>query len=374
VAFGDGGGLVLQATANAKGGVTKSWLLRYQIKKRQRWMGLDSARVVGLAEARAKANEARKLLAAGIDPIAHRDAERMAARAAELHAASFKKVLDQLLASHGDQWSAAHLEQWRSSMATYAKPLFNVAVADIDVAMVLKVIEPQWRRAPVTMDRVRGRIGEVLGFAEARGFRKPGPLPTRWKHHLDKLLPCPRTLNGVVHFPAMKHDDVPQLFAKLISSNSIPELCLAFTILTAVRSNEARGARWDEIDLATGTWTIPAIRMKTRKEHRVPLSQEALQLIERLPRRGEFLFSLNGNAPIVSISLTRVLKRHAGGDVTVHGFRSSFRDWGAERTSVSRELLEWRSGMPRLHHRRFRKSGRPLIAGSAPRWLNNPAR
>jgi hypothetical protein len=163
-----------------KGVVTKAWLFRYQIDKRERVMGLGSARVVSLAEARAKANDLRKLLAAGIDPISHRDAARAKRRAADLHTATFRQCLDLLIASHGDQWSKKHLGQWRSSMSTYAKPLFNVAVADVDVAMVLKVLEPEWRRAPVTLDRVRARIGEVLGFAEARGFRKPGPpLPTR---------------------------------------------------------------------------------------------------------------------------------------------------------------------------------------------------
>ena len=137
--------------------------------------------VGSLAEARAKANDARKLLAAGIDPLAHRNTERMAARAAELHTATFKQCLDGFLISHGDGWRAKHASQWRNSMAVYAKPLDGVAVGDIDVAAVLRIIEPEWKRAPATMDRVRRRIGEVLGWAEARGLRKPGPLPTRWK-------------------------------------------------------------------------------------------------------------------------------------------------------------------------------------------------
>jgi hypothetical protein len=160
----DGGGLMLQATpTRAKGVVTKAWLFRYQIDHRERVLGLGSARVVSLAEARAKANDARKLLAAGIDPLAHRNTERMAARAAELHTATFKQVLDQLLDSHGDKWREKHASQWRNSMMTYAKALFDVAVGDIDTAMVVKVIEPEWKRAPQTMDRVRRRIGEVLG-------------------------------------------------------------------------------------------------------------------------------------------------------------------------------------------------------------------
>ena len=182
----DGGGLMLLATATRTKGVTRAWCFRYQIDKRERVMGLGSARVVSLAEARAKANDARKLLAAGVDPLAHRNAERMASRAAELHTATFQQCLDQLLDSHGDQWREKHARQYRNSMETYCRPLMAVAVGDIDVGMVLKCIEPEWKRAPETMDRVRRRIGEVLGFAEVRGFRKPGPLPTRWANHLDK--------------------------------------------------------------------------------------------------------------------------------------------------------------------------------------------
>jgi integrase len=339
--FYDGGGLMLKAApTRTKGVVSKAWLYRYQLDRRERFMGLGSARVVSLAEARAKANEARKLLAAGVDPISHRDAARMAARAAELHSATFKQVLDQLLDSHGDRWRTKHASQWRNSMATYAKPLFDVAVGDVDTAMVIKVIEPEWKRAPQTMDRVRRRIGEVLGFAEVRGLRKPEPNPTRWKNHFDKLLPHPRELKAVEHHPAMSYDAVPGLHQKLTATDAIPELCLAFAILTATRSQEARGARWDEIDLDAKLWIVPPSRMKRKREHRVPLSPQALALIERLPRNGEHLFSVNGGKPIVAMSLRKALHRHGGEGVTVHGFRSAFRDWGGERTNAPRELLE----------------------------------
>ncbi|MGY3347736.1 tyrosine-type recombinase/integrase [Bradyrhizobium sp. USDA 4470] len=221
--FYDGGGLMLQATpTQTKGVVTKAWLYRYQIDKRERFMGIGSARVVSLAEARTKANEARKLVAAGIDPINHRDTGRMAARAAELHTATFRQALDGFLTSNGDGWRAKHFKQWQNSMNTYCKPLMGVAVADIDVGMVLKVIEPDWKRAPITMDRVRSRIGEVLGWAQTRGLRSPGPLPTDWKNHLDKTLPHPRKLKPVVHHAAIGHNAVPDLYRKLIATDSIP--------------------------------------------------------------------------------------------------------------------------------------------------------
>jgi integrase len=338
--FYDGGGLLLQATPTRAGGVTKAWLFRYQIDKRERVMGLGSARVISLAEARAKANEARKLLAAGIDPIARRDAERMAARAAELHTATFRQALDGLLASHGDKWRAKHLGQWRASMATYARPLFDLDVNDVDTTAVLKVLEPEWKRAPVTLDRVRNRIGEVLGFAEARGQRKPGPLPTRWKNHLDKLLPRPHALRPVVHHAALAYDEVPALYRKLVATDQTPELCLAFTILTAARSAEARGALWDEIDMTRAVWVVPPSRMKRSREHRVPLSVEVMKLIERMPHKGALVFTTRGDRPPTSLALRNALARHGGAGFTVHGFRSAFRDWAGERTHAPRELLE----------------------------------
>jgi integrase len=207
--------------------------------------------------------------------------------------------------------------------------------------MLLKVVEGQWKRAPTTLDRVRSRIGEVLGWAQARGLRAPGPLPTRWKNHLDKLLPHPRSLKPVEHHAAMTYDAVPDLYQRLTAADAIPELCLAFAILTATRSQEARGARWDEIDLKAKLWIVPPSRMKRSREHRVPLSADAMKLIERLPRTGEYLFTINGSSkPIVAMSLRKALARHGGTGVTVHGFRSAFRDWGGERTNAPRELLE----------------------------------
>jgi integrase len=340
--FYDGGGLMLQANATGrKGVVTKAWLFRYQIDKRERYMGLGTARVVSLAEAREKANACRKLVAAGIDPLTQHKADRAAARSAELHMATFKQCLDGFLNSHGDSWREKHLKQWQNSMASYAKPLFGLTVNAIDVGAVLKVIEPEWKRAPETMDRVRRRIGEVLGWAQARGFRPHGPLPTAWRGLLDKTLPHPRTVAPIAHHAAMSYEAVPTLYRKLVATDQVPELCLAWLILTASRSGEARGARWDEIDFDKKVWTVPPSRMKRSREHRVPLSAEALAQLKRLPRAGEHLFTVNGSGkPIVAMSLRKALLRHGGDGFTVHGFRSAFRDWGGERTNAPRELLE----------------------------------
>jgi integrase len=174
-----------------------------------------------------------------------------------------------------------------------------------------------------------------------RGFRTPGPNPTRWKNHLDKLLPHPRELKPVVHHAAMQGDAVPALVRKLLAVDAIPEQCLAFTIMTATRSQEARGARWGEFDFKAKNWTIPASRMKRKRPHRVPLSNEALALIERLPRTNDFLFTVNGNGkPIVAMSLRKALHRHGGSAVTAHGFRASFRTWADDKTSAPREIKE----------------------------------
>ncbi|MDN3279093.1 tyrosine-type recombinase/integrase [Frankia sp. RB7] len=339
--FGDGGGLMLQATATkTEGVVVKSWLLRYQLDQRERYMGLGSAKVVSLGEARELAREARRLLARGIDPISARDDARRAARIAELHTKTFGQCLDQLIDSHGDQWREKHARQYRNSMDTYCKPLMRVAVGDIDVGLVLQCIEPEWKRAPETLDRVRRRIGEVLGFAEVRGYRKPGPLPTRWKNHLDQTLLHPRDLKPVKHHPAMPYGEVPALVAKLVATDALPELALAFTILTAVRSQESRGAKWSEIDFKAKVWKVPPERMKRKRPHNVPLSSEVLALLKRLPRNGEFLFSIKGRKPVVAMSLRKALDRHGGDGFTVHGMRSSFRTWADERTNAPRELKE----------------------------------
>lgn len=338
----DGGGLLLNAElTKTPGEVTTSYLFRFQIDKRERWMGLGSARDVSLSEARAKANEARRLLAAGIDPIAHRDAARMAARAADLRRTTFRQVLEQYIDSQGDGWREKHAKQVRNSLTSYCQPLMDLSVSDIDTAMVIKVLEPEWKRAPVTVDRVRQRIGFVLSYAQVREFRPRGPLPTEWQGHLDQLLPHPREIKPVIHHAALGYDAVPALYRRLIATDNIPELCLAFTILAGVRSQEARGARWDEIDLKAKHWTIPPSRMKRKREHRVPLSDEAIKLIKRLPRRGDYLFAINGSGkPIVAMSLRKALHRHGGRDFTVHGMRSAFRDWGGDKTRAPRELLE----------------------------------
>jgi integrase len=341
--FYDGGGLMLQATkTDHNGGITKSWLFRYQIDHRERQMGLGPTRDVTLAEARERAAACRKLVAAGVDPIATRNAERMATRAAELRRATFGQCVDGFLDSHGDKWRAKHRAQWKNSMHHYCKPIWPMNVADIDTAAVLKVVEPIWRKVPITADRIRKRVGEVLGFAQARGHRPPGALPTIWKNHLSTLLPAPRDLKPVQHHAGVAYTAAPALYAKLIAAidaahdvnDVIPEIGLAFVMLTAVRSVEARGAKWSEIDAAK-VWLIPPSRMKKGTAHSVPLSTQAFALLGRLPKGGDLLFTMNGRAThITAQTLRNCLARYAGEGFTIHGFRGCCRKWADEETTA----------------------------------------
>ena len=295
---------MLQATATkTKGVVTKVALSLPDRTSRAAWG--SAAQVVTLAEARAKANAARGLLAAGIDPLAQRKADRAEARAAEMRNATFRECLDGFLISHGDRWRAKHLTQWQNSMATYCKPLMGVAVADIEPAWCCVSLRangsarpPRWiacdgasakcsatRRCAACARRDRCHLMEKSSRQDAGGAARlgAGAAPSR---------------AGLA--------EVPGLFQRLIATDSIPELCLALTILTATRSQEARGARWDEIDLKAKLWVVPPSRMKRKREHRVPLCNEAVKLIERLPRNGEHLFCINGNGkPIVAMRCAR---------------------------------------------------------------------
>ena len=355
--FYDGGGLMLSAApTRRKGEVRSPGCSASRSISASAYMGLGSARVVSLAEARAKANEARKLLAAGIDPITHRDAERWPPAPPSCTPRPSSNASTGFLESHGDRWRTKHLRQWQNSMATYAKPLFEVAVGDIDVALVLKVIEPEWKRAPQTMDRVRRRIGEVLGCAEVRGFRKPGPLPTRWKNHLDKLLPHPRSLKPVVHHAALAYDAVPALYRKLVATDAVPELCLAFTILTATRSQEARGARWDEIDFKARTWTVPPSRMKRSRAApgaavgRGVEADRAAAAHRRVPVHGQRQRQAHRRDELAQGAVPARRRR-------LHGSRLAARrsaTWADEHTNYPREL---QGGRARARHRQPDRSG-----------------
>ena len=336
--YGDGGGLWLQVRDAGR----RSWLLRYMLAGQARSMGLGSVEDVSLAEARDLAREARKLARAGVDPIAQRREMR---RAGHGQGMTFKDVALLYVASHEGTWrNAKHRQQWTSTLDAYAHPILgSLPVPSVDVGAVLRVLEPIWREKPETASRLRGRIESILDYARARGWRD-GENPARWRGHLAELLPSRAKVRAVEHHAALPWRDAPAFMALLAKQEGVAAKALQFTILTAARTNEALGMVWEELDLDTATWTVPAGRMKGKREHRVPLSGPALAILREMqPGAAPDTFVFPGMKPGKSLSdmaMTAVLRRMKRDDLTVHGFRSSFRDWCAEQTAYPREVAE----------------------------------
>lgn len=349
----DGGGLYLQITPSGN----KSWILRYcsPITKKPRHMGLGPLHSVSLAQARELAATQRRILLAGLDPIEVREAEirRKAAEAAK--AVTFAQCAAAYIESHRAGWrNDKHAEQWINTIETYANRVIgSLPVQDVDTALVLKILEPIWSTKAETASRLRGRIENILDWAKVRGYRS-GENPARWKGHLKQLLPALAKKDRVKHYAAMPFTQVGAFLVKLREMEGISERALEFTILTAARTIEAIAARPEEMDFATATWTIPASRMKAKKEHRVPLSPRAVQIAREMLALGQALEpeqAADNRKPawlfpgtkrgkhISNMTMLGVLER-LGADVTVHGFRSSFRDWAAERTNFPREVCE----------------------------------
>jgi integrase len=333
----DGGNLYLQATVGKNGTVRRSWVFRYEFDQRRHDLGLGSLDTLNLGEAREKARGLRQQLVDGIDPFESRKQarkERLAKRAAEARAMTFEQCARECIESHADGWkNAKHAAQWVSTLKTYAYPILgDLAVDDIATAHVVRVLQPIWKDKPETASRVRGRIEKVLGWATVRGFRS-GDNPARWRCHLQELFAAKGKIRPVNHHAALPYTDVPAFMSELRDRNSLSARALEFTVLTAVRTGETIGATWDEIDFAAKTWTIPANRMKAAKAHRVPLSDRAAEILASLPREGEHIF------PLSNMAMLELLRGMRPG-TTVHGFRSSFRDWAAERTSYPNHVAE----------------------------------
>jgi integrase len=312
-------------------------VFRYELDGQRNDLGLGSVDTLNLVEAREKARLLRQQLVDGIDPFtARRQAkkERLAKLAAEARAMTFRQCAEECIKSHSDGWkNAKHAAQWRSTLKTYAYPVLgDIAVDDIATAHVVRALQPIWKEKPETASRVRGRIEKVLGWATVRGFRS-GDNPARWRGHLQELFAAKGKIRPVNHHAALPYTDVPAFMADLRSRNSLSAGALEFTVLTAVRTGETIGATWDEIDFAAKVWTIPAARMKAGKAHRVPLSDRAAEILASLPREGEHIFPLSNMAMLELLRGTRP-------GTTVHGFRSSFRDWAAERTSYPNHVAE----------------------------------
>lgn len=331
----DGAGVYLQVKKAGLG----SWLFRYARDGAETWMGLGAARDVSLAEARAKASEARKRLASGEDPLAARRASATAAKAAM----TFGEAADALIAAKRPQWrNQKHGDQWQSSLDTYAAALRYRPVDEIATADILAVLAPIWSTKTATAFRVRGRLELVLDYAQALGrIGEDKANPARWKGHLDKLL-AKRARLSRGHHAAMPFAEVPAFVTELRAIDTTAARALEFIVLTAARMGEVLGMTKDEIDLEARVWTVPAVRIKSGRPHRVPLTERAMQIVREASAvsTGDYVFGgYRHRRPVSATALTMTLKGLSP-DATVHGFRSSFRDWAGDATTFPRELAE----------------------------------
>lgn len=347
--FADGGGLYL-----AIDGARKRWFLLYTFGARRRSMGLGSVAEVTLAEARRRAEAARRLVSDGIDPLAKRQAEEV-----ERRTPTFGEMADRHIEAMEPGWrNPKHRAQWRATLGRvrdadgallrqgYCLALRDVLVDQVTTEQVLAELKPIWSTKPETASRVRGRIEAVLDAAKAAGFRS-GENPATWRGHLALLLPKANKL-ARGHHAAMPYVDVPAFIDTLRNASGVGVLALEFLILMAARSGEVRGARWNEIDFARAVWTVPADRMKAGREHRVPLAGRAIEILEvakRLRREidGPDALVFPGQThgrPLSDMSLSAAMRRHGVGEFTPHGFRSAFRDFAGDATTHPREVAE----------------------------------
>ena len=343
----DGKGLYLKVTPTG----SKSWVFRFQLEGRRRKMGLGPYPDISLAEARKQAEECRRALHDGRDPLearnegkaAQRQAEE-ARRIAEARKTTFRDCAKAYISAHSKAWrNAKHAYQWPATLQAYVFPVFgDLPVDAIDTALVMNALEPIWTKKPETASRVRGRIERVLDWAKVQKLRA-GENPALWRGHLEQLLPPHGKFQKVKHHAALPYEQIGPFMDALLAEEVIAARALEFLILTATRTGEVIGARWDEFDLGGKIWTIPGERMKAGVTHRVPLSKAAASVIEvmKAVSENDYVFpGRNANAPLSSMAMLKLLGRMGRDDLTVHGFRSTFKDWAAEQTSFPNELSE----------------------------------
>lgn len=339
--YGDGNGLYLQITK----GFVKSWVFRYQIKGVEHYMGLGPLYAVDVKEAREAACKARACLARGGNPLMERAAILLEKKNLEENNKNFDECVVEYIAHHKHEWkSKKHLKQWESSLNTYVSPYFGkMDVREIKTALILRVLEPIWATKTETASRVRERIERVLSWATVHGYRE-GDNPARWDGHLQELLAKPSRIKTVRHHSSMPYQEIGMFFRRLNAQESIRAKALAFTILTASRTSEALYARWQEIDFARRIWIIPERRMKNSRPHRVPLAEAALQILHALKGlHPDWVFPNMKKKPhnlYYGSAMLELLKKMGYADITVHGFRSTFRVWAAEKTDYPREIVE----------------------------------
>ena len=338
--YNDGGGLLLQIVDGVEGGLRRSWLYRYKspVTRKERCMGLGPLARVKLADARKRRDAARAIVDGGGDPLI----EKRALREAEA-----EKTFDQCALAFVDAnkatWSESHRRQFINSLRDYASPVFgSLPTSAIDTTLVCRVLEPIWTEKHVTAGRIRNRIETVLDYAKAKGYRT-GENPATWRGHLSNILPAQKRLARPKHMAAMPYADVSAFYAGVDDlADPVPAAALRFIVLTAARGGEAIGATWDEINFDDRVWSIPASRMKSAREHRVLLSREAIDVLRSMLkiRRNDYVFPGERGAAICATTLLQTLRRAGVKGATIHGFRSSFRDWASEETDARREVIE----------------------------------
>lgn len=341
--YSDGGGLRLLV----KDSGARSWVYRFMLNGKSRDVGLgpaDGPDAVSLAAARDAAAALRFKVKAGIDPLEERQREAAealaAAQAAQIAGITFKAVAETYITTNEGSWkNDKHRQQWKNTLATYVYPVIGeLPVAEVGTAHVLQILEPIWQAKPETASRVRGRIETVLDAAKAREYRQ-GENPARWRGHMAQILPARSRLTRG-HHKAMAYAELPDFMAKLRKREAVAALALEFTILTAARSGEVIGAKWDEVDLDKAIWIVPAERMKAGKEHRVPLSPRAVEILRAVKLLSPKWVFPGVKGAKLSVMAMAMLLRRMKADVTVHGFRSAFRDWSAECTGYAHEVCE----------------------------------
>jgi integrase len=337
--YADGAGLYLRVGPTG----AKAWVFRYRRDGKLHDLGLGPLNAVGLASARQRAQRCREQRLDGIDPLGAKRAGRDAARLAAAKSVTFKDCADAYVSAHQVAWrNAAWRKQWPAILTAYVYPVFGaMPVHEIDTALVMKAIEPLWTTKTVTASRLRGQIESVLDWARTRGYRQ-GENPARWRGHLENLLPSERKVRLVKHHPALPYAEMAVFMAELRRQNCVAARALEFTILTSARVGEVFQARWAEVDIGERLWTIPASKMKSGRQHRVPLSGAAIAVVEEMGaiRQNDLLFPGYKGHTFKHTALHNLLHKMGHTNITIHGFRSSFRDWAAEISGFPAEVAE----------------------------------
>lgn len=340
--YADGKGLWLRVSAPK----AASWCFRYMLDRQAHEMGLGSygkADGISLKRAREKAAEQRRIKAEGQSPLAIKREAKAKKHLEEARTKTFKQCAESYIEAKRPEWkNEKHAWQWENTLERFAYPVFkDLPVASIDTALVMDVLKPIWNTKTETATRLRGRIESILDWAATNGYRK-GENPARWRGHLQNLLARPSKVARVEHHPALSYAEIGGFMALLRERKDTTSHALEFCILTATRTGEVIGAKWNEINLKDKTWTIPAERMKAGKEHRLPLSARAVEILESQPKGNSdaFVFRGRDGGALSNMAMLMLLRRLEKTDIVVHGFRSTFRDWAGETTAHPREVIE----------------------------------